>query len=75
MDCDGGGSAKLDVRAGRAALAGTIGGAPLAGRLKREPPSPGTPKPRAPGTVASDYALSPRSDCLGNALTLDGEGS
>jgi Kef-type K+ transport system membrane component KefB len=72
VDCNGGGSGKVDLRAGKGALVGTIGGAPVAGQLKREPPTPGTPKPRAPGNVSSDYTLSPRSDCLGNAMTLDG---
>jgi hypothetical protein len=46
VDCDGGGSAKLDVRAARGALAGTIGGAPVAGQLKREPPPPRAPPSR-----------------------------
>jgi Kef-type K+ transport system membrane component KefB len=72
VSCQDGHSAPLSARAAGGRLAGTIGGAPLAGVLKREPPTPGAPKPRAPGSVAADYAVSPRSDCLGNAITLHG---
>jgi Kef-type K+ transport system membrane component KefB len=72
VTCQDGRSALVHARAAGGRLAGTIGGAPVAGVLKREPPTPGAPKPRAPGSVAADYTLSPRSTCLGNALSLDG---
>jgi Kef-type K+ transport system membrane component KefB len=73
VSCEDGHSAKLDARAGDGALRGTLGGRPVSGTLKREPPTPGAPKPRAPASVAADYTVSPRSDCLGSAITLEGD--
>ena len=72
VSCQNGASGQLDARATSGRLAGTVAGAPVAGTLKREPPTPGAPKPRAPGSVAYGYTISPRSTCLGNAITLDG---
>ena len=72
MSCQNGASGQLDAHAASGRLAGTVAGAPVAGTLKREPPTPGAPKPRAPGSVAYGYTISPRSTCLGNAITLDG---
>jgi K+:H+ antiporter len=73
VSCQNGSSGHVDARAASGRLVGTIARAPVAGTLKREPPTPGAPKPRAPSSVASGYTVSPRSDCLGNALTLDGD--
>src|SRR6476661_3809938 len=46
-------------------ITGTLGGVPLTANLRRDPPDPGTPKPRVPGSVAATYKLSPRSVCFG----------
>src|SRR4051795_10675871 len=73
VTCGNGRDAHLQARAGGGTLRGTAGGAPVAGQLKREAPTPGAPKPRAPGSVAADYTVSPRSTCLGNAFTLEGD--
>src|SRR5919197_1923273 len=72
VGCQDGSSGRLDARAASGRLVGAIAGAPVAGTLKREPPTPGAPKPRAPDSVAYAYAISPRSNCLGNAMTFDG---
>src|SRR3954453_3963603 len=39
----------------KGAIAGTLGGAPVTANLRRDPPDPGTPKPRAPGNIAGPY--------------------
>jgi Kef-type K+ transport system membrane component KefB len=59
----------------KGAIAGTLGGVPVAANLKRDPPDPGTPKPRSPQNIAGAYKLSPRSTCFGGSLVLDGSGS
>jgi Kef-type K+ transport system membrane component KefB len=56
----------------KAALAGKLGGLPVAAQLKRDPPDPGTPKPRAPGSIGGVYKLSPRSTCFGGSVELTG---
>ena len=43
--------------------------------LKRDPPDPGAARPRAPGSIAGLYKLSPRSTCFGGKFELDGSGS
>ena len=43
--------------------------------LKRDPPEPGAAKPRAPGSIAGIYKLSPRSTCFGGKFELTGSGS
>ena len=72
VECRDGSSARLDAHAASGRLVGTIGGVRVTGALKREPPTPGAPRPRAPDGVADNYSVSPRSDCLGNAMTLEG---
>jgi Kef-type K+ transport system membrane component KefB len=57
------------------AITGVLGGAPVAATLKRDPPDPGSPKPRVPGSVASLYKLSPRSTCFGGSMELEGSGT
>jgi Kef-type K+ transport system membrane component KefB len=56
-------------------ITGTLGGVPLTANLRRDPPDPGTPKPRVPGSVAAVYKLSPRSTCFGGLMTLSGSGT
>jgi Kef-type K+ transport system membrane component KefB len=59
----------------KGAIQGTLGGQPVMAVLRRDPPDPGTPKPRAPGNVAGVYKLSPRSTCFGGRFELVKEGS
>ncbi len=59
----------------KGAIAGTLGGVPLTANLRRDPPDAGTPKPRAPGSIAGLFKLSPRSTCFGGGFELDGSGS
>ena len=47
----------------------------IAADLKRDPPDAGAAKPRAPGSIASLYKLSPRSTCFGGKFELEGSGS
>ena len=56
-------------------MLGTIGGRPLAAELKGDPPTPGVPLPRAPGSISGIYTLSPTSNCLGTNVTLTESGS
>src|SRR6202034_3135877 len=64
--------ARIDARFAAGALSGTIAGGPLAATLKTNPPVPGAPVPRVPGSIAGVYALAPSSPCLGTAITLTG---
>ena len=47
----------------------------IAADLKRDPPDAGAAKPRAPGSIAGIYKLSPRSTCFGGKFELEGSGS
>ena len=59
----------------KAALSGTLGGAPITAVLKRDPPDPGAANPRIPPGIGGTYALSPRSTCFGGSFKLGGGGS
>ena len=54
-------------------ITGLLGGQKVAADLKRDPPEPGAAKPRAPGSIAGIYKLSPRSTCFGGKIELDGQ--
>ena len=56
-------------------IAGKLGGEEIAADLKRDPPDAGAAKPRAPGSIAGIYRLSPRSACFGGRFELEGSGS
>jgi Kef-type K+ transport system membrane component KefB len=56
-------------------IEGTLGGQPVAADLKRDPPDPGAPRPRVPGSIEGLYKLSPRSTCFGGAFELEKSGS
>ena len=73
VSCRGGGDAALVATLGERELVGRAGGAPFRAELRRDPPPPGAQKPRPPASVEGEYALSPRSDCLGGSLAI-GEG-
>ncbi len=75
VDCLGHQRAAMDAHFANGVLTGTIGGQPLAAELKRDPPVPGVPQPRVPGSVAGVYQLSPTSNCLGTSIKLTGSGS
>ena len=64
--------ARIRARFVNGVLVGTIGASPLAAQLKRDPPIPGAPQPRVPGSIAGIYQLTPTSSCLGTSITLKG---
>lgn len=55
----------------KAVISGTLDGKPVTATLKRDPPDAGTPAPRAPGSIASLYRLTPRSTCFGGNFELE----
>jgi Kef-type K+ transport system membrane component KefB len=60
------------VTRGTGTLAGALGGETITLVQRRDPPPAGTPKPYIPGSIAGDYKVSPRSDCVGGLITLSG---
>jgi Kef-type K+ transport system membrane component KefB len=75
VHCLRGGTAQIAARVASGLLAGSLGGLPVAAQLKRDPPEPGAPKPRAPRTVGGEYQLAPASACLGGKMKLSQSGS
>jgi Kef-type K+ transport system membrane component KefB len=79
VDCVSGQQLKLEdgvaVAGAKAAISGTLGGAPFAADLKSSPPDPGSALPRTPSDVNGTFALSPRSTCFGGSFSLVGSGS
>jgi Kef-type K+ transport system membrane component KefB len=75
VDCVNGKSAHFSGTANGGVIAGTLRGQHVAAVLNRDPPEPGTPKPRAPGNIAGTYKLSPRSACFGGSFELNGGGA
>ena len=78
VDCVNGKQLHLDAAAtpgDKGTIVGTLGGQTIQADLKRDPPDAGAPKPRAPGSIAGLYKLSPRSSCFGGKLELTGSGS
>src|SRR3954447_23083825 len=78
VDCVNGKSAHFTGTAAggnQGVIQGMLGGLPVTANLRRDPPEPGTPKPRAPGNIAGTYKLSPRSACFGGSFDLKGGGS
>jgi Kef-type K+ transport system membrane component KefB len=73
VKCVGGEKQKIDARAANGTITGTVGGQPAMLTLKRDPPAAGTPKAYIPGSIAGEYKLSPRSECLGGLLELHGD--
>ena len=75
VDCVEGGEQTLDARAADNTLTGGVGDEEFEAELKREVPPAGTPKPRAPDSIAAEnYKLSPRSTCLGSKIAIEGDG-
>jgi Kef-type K+ transport system membrane component KefB len=75
VHCLHSGNARIDARVANGVLAGSLGGLPVAAELKRDPPEPGAPKPRAPSSVGGEYQLAPTSACLGGKMKLSESGS
>ena len=74
-ECLDGGKQALTARVADGKMAGRVGGKPFAAELKREVAPAGTPKPRAPDSIAAeDYEISPRSACLGSKIEIEGDG-
>ena len=75
VDCVEGGQQALEARAADGTITGTVGEERFEAELKRELPAAGTPKPRAPDSIAAEtYKLSPRSPCLGASMAIEGDG-
>jgi Kef-type K+ transport system membrane component KefB len=72
VDCVTGAKQQIDARAAAGRIAGTLGGRPVALVQRRDPPPAGTPKPYIPGSIAGEYKLTPRSECLGGTIDLSG---
>ncbi|HEY7961041.1 MAG TPA: cation:proton antiporter [Solirubrobacteraceae bacterium] len=75
VHCLRGHVAQIDAHVASGVLAGSLGGLTVAAELKRDPPEPGAPKPRAPRSVAGEYQLAPTSACLGGKMKLAQSGS
>ena len=74
-DCANGTRAAVAARSIDGMLRGTVGGRPLAATFTSDPPPPGSPTPRVPGSIAGTYQLTPTSDCLGASAILSRSGS
>jgi Kef-type K+ transport system membrane component KefB len=72
VKCVDGKKLPIDAHAANGSMTGTLGGQQVSLVLRRDPPAAGTPKPFIPGSVAGEYKLSPRSECLGGTLDLSG---
>ncbi|MEK6328018.1 MAG: cation:proton antiporter [Actinomycetota bacterium] len=75
VKCVKGGDGKLDVTVADGRLTGTAAGEQFESTLTGDPPPPGAKVERAPDSVAGEYALSPRSACLGGKLEIEEKGS
>lgn len=75
VHCLHGASARIAARVASGLLVGSLGRLPVAAELKRDPPEPGAPKPRAPRSVGGEYQLAPTSACLGGKMKLSENGS
>ena len=75
VECTDGATQDLDATVADGIISGTLGGQPLEAEFKRDPPAPGSPKPRAARTLDGPYKVTPVSACLGSKFTLEGGGS
>jgi Kef-type K+ transport system membrane component KefB len=75
VSCVDGNESELEARARPERIEGRLDGMPVAAELVRDPPPPGAQRPRTPGGVAGEYALSPESICLGGHVAIEGDGS
>jgi Kef-type K+ transport system membrane component KefB len=75
VHCVRGRVAQIDAHVVSGVLAGSLGGLAVSAELKRDPPEPGAPKPRAPRSVSGEYQFAPTSACLGGKMKLTQSGS
>ena len=75
VECTDGATQDLDATVADGIISGTLGSQPLEAEFKRDPPAPGSPKPRAARTLDGPYKVTPVSACLGSKYTLEGGGS
>jgi Kef-type K+ transport system membrane component KefB len=74
VDCIDGESAELSASVGEQRIEGTVAGRGFAATFAEDPPAPGARDPLTPDAIDGEYALAPRSGCLGGAFELEGEG-
>jgi Kef-type K+ transport system membrane component KefB len=70
VTCADGRHAALAATVDRGTLHGTVGGAPVSAVESSDPPAPGTPAARLPGSITGVYALAPASACLGGSVSV-----
>jgi Kef-type K+ transport system membrane component KefB len=74
VGCVAGGKAELEATVRGETISGTLDGRAVSAEFRRDPPEPGSARPRAPRSIDGDYKLSPRSDCLGGNLEIESDG-
>jgi Kef-type K+ transport system membrane component KefB len=72
--CIRGPSLELDAKVEDGRVTGMLGGRPFLAEIARGPSALTVRQARLPDTVAGEYALSPRSLCLGGDLVVEGDG-
>lgn len=75
VSCIKGGEQELTSRAVNGRIVGRLGGKPLAARLERDPPAPGSQRPLNPSSIDGEYKLAPESVCLGGRIEVEGGGA
>jgi Kef-type K+ transport system membrane component KefB len=75
ITCVDGDRAAFAATVAAGALHGTVGGAAIAATQSSDPPAPGTPPARIPGSIKGIYALAPASVCLGGSVSIISSGS
>jgi len=75
VSCVEGGTRALDLRVEDEQLRGRVAGTPVEAERTGEAPEPGAQEPRVPGAISGEYAVAPRSECLGGAIELEGGGA
>jgi len=73
IHCPEGESEELRAEAAERAISGTIGDREFDARFTEDPPAPGEGDALVPGELGGEYALTPRSKCLGGTIELEGE--
>lgn len=74
VQCLEGADGPIEARMAGERFTGLVGEEPFEGRRSADPPPAGTKVERAPGSIAGEYRLSPRSDCLGGRLEIEQSG-
>ena len=73
VGCIDGEEADADATVSDERISGTLAGGELTAELVSDPPEVGS-QPRIPSSIAGEYGVTPRSDCLGSAFALEDEG-